>query len=251
MEELRIGKYILHVTTQQSGIRAAQRLRFSSFRVGQTGEKLDVDRFDSVCEHVLIRHVQNQELVCCFRMMCLPAGENIRQSYSAQFYDLSALTKFPAPMLEIGRFCVKTGRSDPDIIRLAWTALTAFVDKARVELLFGCSSFPGVGAEKYRDAFGYLHQNHLAPKGWAPQRKARDIVPLHSGNQEQNRVISNKNNQLPPLLRAYLALGGWVSDHAVVDRDLSSLHVFTGLNVKSVPQSRARSLRSLSARLGC
>jgi L-ornithine Nalpha-acyltransferase len=47
---------------------------------------------------------------------------------------------------------------------------------------------------------------------------------------------------MPPLLRSYLAMGGWVSDHAVVDRDLNTLHVFTGLEIRAIPEARARRL---------
>ena len=43
----------------------------------------------------------------------------------------------------------------------------------------------------------------------------------------------------------YLAMGGWVSDHAVVDRDLHTLHVFTGVEIARIPAARARLLRAL------
>ena len=49
---------------------------------------------------------------------------------------------------------------------------------------------------------------------------------------------------MPPLLRSYLTMGGWVSDHAVVDRDLNTLHVFTGLEIASIPAARAKALRA-------
>jgi putative hemolysin len=51
---------------------------------------------------------------------------------------------------------------------------------------------------------------------------------------------------LPPLLRTYLGMGGWVSDHAVVDRDLDTLHVFTCVEVEKVPPARAASLRAVA-----
>ena len=49
---------------------------------------------------------------------------------------------------------------------------------------------------------------------------------------------------MPPLLRTYLMMGGWVSDHAVVDRDLNTLHVFTGLEIGAIPPARKRLLRA-------
>ena len=39
------------------------------------------------------------------------------------------------------------------------------------------------------------------------------------------------NSFLPPLLKFYLRLGGKVSDHAVIDKDLDTLHVFTYLDL--------------------
>ena len=51
---------------------------------------------------------------------------------------------------------------------------------------------------------------------------------------------------MPPLLRAYLAMGGWVSDHAVVDRQMNTLHVFTGLETGAIPESRKRLLRAVA-----
>jgi len=49
---------------------------------------------------------------------------------------------------------------------------------------------------------------------------------------------------MPPLLRTYLLMGGWVSDHAVVDDDLNTLHVFTGLEIKGIPPMRQKLLRA-------
>jgi len=40
-------------------------------------------------------------------------------------------------------------------------------------------------------------------------------------------------------------MGGWVSDHAVVDRQLKTLHVFTGLSIDAIPEARKRLLRGL------
>jgi len=52
---------------------------------------------------------------------------------------------------------------------------------------------------------------------------------------------------MPPLLRSYLVMGGWVSDHAVIDNELNTLHVFTGIEIKRVPPERARLMRRAGA----
>jgi hypothetical protein len=50
---------------------------------------------------------------------------------------------------------------------------------------------------------------------------------------------------MPPLLRSYIGMGGWVSDHAVVDRTMNTLHVFTAVQTAAIPPARQRLLRAL------
>ncbi|MEZ5687014.1 MAG: ornithine-acyl-ACP acyltransferase, partial [Paracoccaceae bacterium] len=49
-----------------------------------------------------------------------------------------------------------------------------------------------------------------------------------------------------PLLRSYLTMGGMVSDHAVIDRDLGTVHVFTMLDTTRIPPARLQALRALA-----
>jgi putative hemolysin len=52
--------------------------------------------------------------------------------------------------------------------------------------------------------------------------------------------------QMPPLLKTYLMMGGWVSDHAVIDRQMNTLHVFTGVEIVAIPETRKRLLRAVA-----
>jgi putative hemolysin len=130
------------------------------------------------------------------------------------------------------------------VLRLAWAALTQIVDERSVGLLFGCTSFAGTSPVPYRSAFGLLAQKNLAPAQWLPRRRAQETVDLaqRAGETDPKQGLS----QLPPLLRSYLAMGGWVSDHAVIDRRLGTLHVFTGLEIARIPAVRKRLLRAMA-----
>jgi putative hemolysin len=124
--------------------------------------------------------------------------------------------------------------------------MTRFVDDEGVEMLFGCSSFHGTDAQGYLDAFAMLKERHLAPKRWLPRVKAPDVFRF-ARRLRRKPDARRAMMTMPPLLRSYLVMGGWVSDHAVVDRDLNTLHVFTGLEIRSIPEARVRSLRALGA----
>ncbi|KUF11774.1 GNAT family N-acetyltransferase [Pseudoponticoccus marisrubri] len=236
------GRYVARLATRPEDVEAAQSLRGLAFH---GGAEPDRDGFDAACDHVLVEEQKSGTLVCCFRFLPLSGGAEIGRSYSAQYYELSALTAFDGPMVEMGRFCMHPDHGDPDILRVAWGAMTAYVDAQGVELLFGCASFAGTDARLYYDAFAMLKARHLAPKRWLPRVKAPKVFRFA---QRLRRKPDAKQAMLrmPPLLRTYLMMGGWVSDHAVVDNQMNTLHVFTGVEIAAIPPARKKLLRAVA-----
>lgn len=205
-----------------------------------TDPRTDADAFDTVCTHILVEDVTSGALVACFRLS-LFTGDTITASYAAQFYDLASLCAFQGPMMEMGRLCSDPHCRDPDVLRLVWIAMARFVDCHDVCLLFGCASFTGVDPCCYLDGFAWLRSHHLAPDLWAPSEKAPEVFRFASDHEE---LCAASQTNLPPLLRSYVDMGAWVSDHAVIDRALGTLHVFTGLEIEKIPTARARLLRA-------
>lgn len=241
MIALNKGRYRVGPAATAADIEAAQRLRGICFG---TAGGLDQDAFDAACTHILIHEASTDRLVCCFRVMPL-TGPDIGRSYSAQFYELSALETFEGRMVEMGRFCIHPDVHDPDVLRAAWGAMTSYVDEAGVDMLFGCSSFSGTEASHYLDAFAMLKARHLAPKRWLPRVKAPDVFRF-AARLRRKPDAKKAMLRMPPLLRTYLMMGGWVSDHAVVDRQMNTLHVFTGLEIDAIPPARKRLLRAVA-----
>ncbi len=241
MISLKKGKYGSRLAQSASDLEAAQRLRARAFKLFET---LDQDRFDDLCRHILIEEQTTGRLVCCFRMLPL-TGATISRSYSAQYYELSALETYEGKMVEMGRFCIDPEVTDPDILRVAWGAMTHFVDSEKIDLLFGCSSFAGTETESYLDTFAMLKARHLGPKRWLPRVKAPDVFRF-AARLRRKPDAKMAMLRMPPLLRTYLMMGGWVSDHAVVDRQMNTLHVFTGVEIRAIPAARKRALRSVA-----
>lgn len=234
------GRYDVSTARLPQDIEAAQALRALAFGLNTA---LDADSFDTDQRHILVRERDAGRLVCCFRVGVFE-GLAIKDSYAAQFYGLDCLALFDGKMMELGRFCVHPDVSDPDVVRIAWAAMTRFVDAMGIRLLFGCTSFKGTDPMGFLDAFGMLAERHLAPAAWQPREVAREVVRFAdialAAAGGKTAIL-----QMPPLLRTYLLMGGWVSDHAVVDRQMNTLHVFTGLEIDAIPENRKRLLRGL------
>ena len=241
LPQLSKGRYRARLAENATDVSGALALRTLAFGTAE----LDRDRFDDICVHVLIEDIRTGTLVCCFRMLVLHGGADIPKTYSAQFYELSALGSYEGRMVEMGRFCIHPDWSDPDILRVAWGAMTGFVDTNQIEMLFGCSSFAGTETEDYLDAFAMLKHRHLAPKRWLPKVKAPNVFRF-AASLRRKPDAKKAMLRMPPLLKTYLMMGGWVSDHAVVDNHMNTLHVFTGVEIGAIPPARKRLLRAVA-----
>lgn len=193
--------------------------------------------------HVIVE--RGDEMQAYFRVMLFGWGAGLAQGYAARFYDVTPLSGYARPIAEMGRFCLAPGGVHPDVLRLAWGAMTRIVDDGQAGLLVGCTSFRGAGWEAHRAGLALLAAEFVGPAEHLPGRKATEVVdfPALAGPVVDRRASLVS---LPPLLRTYLGMGGWVSDHAVVDHELDTLHVFTCVEVDRVPAARAASLRVLA-----
>lgn len=240
---LQKGALVARLAETEADIAQAQELRHLCFLAARglcrPGGR-EIDAFDAVCSHVLLEGPGGRPLAC-FRLMFLDPMR-IGDSYSAQFYDLDPLSRLPGTVMELGRFCINPKVHDPDVLRLAWAAITRLVDARAVTLMFGCTSFPGADPALHAEALAHLKRAHAAPAGAGPRQRSPQAICLPDLPADPRRALA----AMPPLLRSYLGMGGWVSDHAVADPDLDTLHVFTAVEVARIPPARARALRVLA-----
>lgn len=247
MQPFTLGPLRVRPATTPRDMAALDRLRVGRFRAGRAGS--DRDAADADCLHVMVEDGIGGALWGSFRARVVDGAAALARSYSAGYYDLSALAGFGAPMVEVGRFCVDApAGARHDVLRAAFAALAGIVEAHDAGLMFGCTSFFGTDPSAHAAAFTYLDAHHRAPARWRPGRAARRIVPLRGvaarpGHADRATALGC----MPPLMRHYLSLGGWVSDHAVIDEDLGTIHVFTGVEVAAIPAGRAATLRRLVA----
>ncbi len=208
----------------------AQKFRQRVFKNSESG--LDEDEFDEVSDHCLIYdRTKDGKLVLVFRSRNFSSMKEITGSYSAQYYDLTKLAQLPFTPMEIGRLCVDKQSSDPFLLLHTFKYLMSMVSSSRIDFIFGCTSFSGADNPRHLDSFRFLKNNQLMEPKFQINKKSSSILDI---KKEISRLDGPEptKNFLPPLLKFYLRLGGKVSDHAVIDRELDTLHVFTYVDLK-------------------
>ncbi len=226
------GDLEVRLAQSEEDIQAAQLLRYEVFYEecgAQPDEtmallKRDVARIDDYCDVLLVVDHAHNKIVGTYRFMLREAAQNYGSYYTATEFEISKIIAYPGQIMELGRSCVHKNYRTRPTMQLLWQGIGAYIKLNEVALCFGCASFIGTDVSKYSQALSYLYHYHLAP----PELRAK-ALSLHS--QDMNLISKNKIDQkaavrqLPPLIKGYLRLGGFVGEGAFVDDNFNSIDV--------------------------
>jgi putative hemolysin len=234
--ELRGGTLGVRIATTADEIDAVQALRYRVFykdmgavaSAEASATERDRDAFDAVADHLLVvDHAIGpgpEGVVGTYRLIRAEAAARIGRFYSADEYDISAMIGFPGRVLELGRSCVHPDYRGRSAMQLLWRGIAAYVFLHEIDLMFGCASLPGTDPDAIATELTYLYHHHLAPPGLRPKALPHRYVDMRRtdpASLDPRRVLA----QLPPLVKGYLRLGGFVGDGAVIDHQWNSIDI--------------------------
>jgi len=242
------GRFEIRLTRDPADIAAAQRLRYQVFYEEMAAEPTpemrtagrDFDRFDAICDHMLVidrERAEGQQIVGTYRMMQRADAEAHGGYYSSGEYDIDAfVARFgERNACEIGRSCVHADYRNQRTIELLWRGLAHYYRDNNIERIFGCASFAGTDPQALALPLSYLYHFHMAPPDLMVRALPDQYVKMDLISKDE---ISPRQaiKQVPPLIRAYLRLGGVCGDGAVIDRQFGTTDVFMVLAMENVPE---------------
>jgi putative hemolysin len=244
----------VRLATTDADIQAAQALRYRVFveELGGDGplvdhqQRLEIDPFDRHCDHLLLRETETNSVIGVYRLMSQNAADLAGGFYSETEFDLTKLKSSGRKVLELGRSCLhKNYRGGMAMFHL-WAALSDYIDRYNVDILFGVASFHGTDIQTLAQPLSHLHTTHLAPSHLRPvvlppHGVALDQVPAEHVDRKQAM------QQTPQLIKAYLRLGGTVGQGAFVDHAFNTTDVCLMLDVTNMnPRQRQIYQRGIS-----
>ena len=226
-------------------LRAAQALRYDVFvrELGGSGagvdhaQGLECDDFDAHAAHLLLRDESRDAVVGVYRLMTEAHAQAAGRFYSESEYDLTPLRQSGRRLLELGRSCLHRDYRGGLALYHLWTALSEYVAREGIEILFGVASFHGTDVAALAEPLSLLHAAHLAP----PELRVRarvyqpmDLIP--SDQIDRKRAIVGT----PALIKAYLRLGGFVGDGAYVDHAFNTTDICLILDTARMSDQQRR-----------
>ncbi len=244
----RIGTLETRLARNIAEIRAAQAVRYEVFMremaasPGPVGRMLgrDRDRWDAVCDHLLVIETAgaSEKIVGTYRFL---RSAQVQASgvpfYTAGEFEIGPMLDRHKGLefMELGRSCVLAPWRTKRTIELLWHGIWALVIARKVDVLFGCASFPGTDIAPLAEQLSFLYHHAAASSQWHAGSANADAVCM-------NRMESDKVNpkralrSLPPLIKGYLRLGAKFGPQAVVDHRFGATDVLVILPVASISQ---------------
>ncbi|MGH6880243.1 GNAT family N-acetyltransferase [Hypericibacter sp.] len=234
--DIRAGDLELRLAENEAEIEAAQRLRYQVFYREMSAEPTpemaaagrDFDSFDPFCDHLLVIDRRVGEgaagVVGTYRLLRRSRAADRGRFYSVDEYDIAPLVAHPGEVLELGRSCIDAEHRSRAAMQLLWRGIADYVMYHDVTLMFGCASLPGIDPAAHALPLSYLYYNHLAPEALRPRALSSRYVDMQLMPRD---AIDLKAAllALPPLIKGYLRLGGFVGDGAVVDTQFNTTDV--------------------------
>ena len=243
------GQLEVRLTAQPKDVAAAQALRYRVFYEEMAAapsrkmaaKRRDFDEFDARCDHLLVLDHNlppKRSVVGTYRLLRHEVAAQHGGFYSAAEFDLSPLLGgrvTSGQLLEVGRSCVAAEYRNTATIQLLWRGIASYLQMHNITLLFGCASFPGTDPSAHAEPLSFLHHERLAP----PEMRVRALPHLCSPMDlvEADAVSPRQALKvMPPLIKAYLRLGAFVGEGAVIDRQFGTTDVFLILPMERVAE---------------
>ena len=245
------GNLELRLAKNSYDIEAAQKLRYRVFyeEMGANPSpqvkrlRLDYDEFDGGADHLLVtdRRLRNNlsgggrhPVIGTYRLLQRAHLDPSQSFYTANEFDISKILSFPGKILELGRSCVDINYRNRVTLQLLWQGIAAYVFSHKIDLMFGCASFPGTQPEIHQPALAYLRSQHQAPQIIRPSALPKKYIDMASKHEAIGDEVIKINN-LPPLIKGYIRVGGQVGDGAVIDSQFNTTDVCVVVKTESLP----------------
>lgn len=234
--ELRSSNLGVRLAVNQDELDAVQALRYRVFYeemgakpdAATVASRRDRDEYDAIADHLLVVDHDLGEgpgsVVGTYRLIREEAAARHGRFYSESEYDIAALRRFAGRKLELGRSCTAEAYRSRSVMQLLWRGIAAYVFHYGIDLMFGCASLAGTDADALSTELTYLAAHHMAPEAIRPRALPDRYVEMR---RTDPAALDPKQAllRLPPLIKGYLRLGGFVGEGAVIDDQFNTTDI--------------------------
>ena len=194
----------------------------SSARIG-----LDRDRYDFICDHLMVRNISTGQLVGTYRMQSGFRAKGNLGYYSEQFFDFTPYEGIREQVLELGRACVHTEFRNSAVLHMLWKGIARYAMSCGARYLLGCSSVTSQDENEGIALYEQLREKYLIEPPF--RTKPRPKFTCRATN------ASTPAPATPRLFRAYLDVSARLCSLPAIDREFKTIDFLTLIDLQRIP----------------
>ncbi|HYL62716.1 MAG TPA: GNAT family N-acyltransferase [Candidatus Methylomirabilis sp.] len=211
-----------------------QRLRYLVFNC-ELGEGLEIskgigldrDRFDFICDHLMVRDTSSGKVVGTYRMQSGFRAKGNLGYYSEQFFDFAPFEPIRAEALELGRACVHTEYRNTIVLHMLWKGIARYSRSCGARYLLGCSSLTSQDENEGMALYEELREKFLIEP--ALRTEPKPSVRCHASG------APARAPEIPRLFRAYLDVSARLCGAPAIDREFKTIDFLTLIDLQRIP----------------
>ena len=184
---------------------------------------MDIDDFDQVCDHLVVRETTENSIVGTYRLITPAAAKKIGSMYCDSLFDLSPINHLRDQIVEIDRSCIDKQFRNGYTILLLWKEIYKFILNSSHQYIMGCSSISladgGLLASN-------VHQQLIAMNRFSNKLK---IKSKHHIQLSEN--LAHNDMSIPAILKGYLNVGASICSEPGVDPLFNTVDYLTILKM--------------------
>jgi putative hemolysin len=211
-----------------------QRLRYQVFNCelgggldnsARTG--LDRDRFDFICDHLMVHDTATGKLTGTYRMQSGYRAKGNLGYYSEEFFDFSPFENLRGEVLELGRACVHEQYRNTNVLHMLWRGIARYAESCGARYLIGCSSLASQDEDQGMALYEALREKYLVE----PSLRTHPV----EGRQCKSSVSRIAAPRPPRLFCAYLDISARVCGPPAIDREFKTIDFLTLVDLRKLP----------------
>jgi putative hemolysin len=228
------GHFHVRMAQTLDDVIECQRLRYLVFNC-ELGEGLDSsarcgldrDRFDFICDHLMVLDTATGKLAGTYRMQTGYRAKGNLGYYGEQFFDFSPFEPMRGEVLELGRACVRAEYRNTIVLHMLWKGIARYAQGCAARYLIGCSSLSSQTEDEGIALYETLREAHLVEPS------------LRTGPVEGRQCKSNGLHAAPPraprLFRAYLDISARICGPPAIDGEFKTIDFLTLVDLQALP----------------
>ena len=192
----------------------------------------DIDEFDRVCDHLVVLEKDSGQIIATSRVL---SSDVTKRFYAQTEFYLDPFLAVGGKKLEWGRVCVHRDHRNRIVIDLLWKAVAQYIKACGFRYLFGCSSVKVSTPGKARALWDYFKR-----EGMTSDRFSIAPVAPFAADLSLKGDVSHIQEDIPPLLKAYLRSGAKLHGPPAFDKTFDCLDFFTILDFENLSPSHKR-----------